>query len=69
MTLFQHFHLEATVVDMSVDWISRTLYIVEDRDGEGHIRSYEIDKDQQFEVIKRPHKIGNIVLDPYTRYN
>ena len=53
---------------MSIDWISRTVFLVENMDTEGYIRSYEMDKDEQSEVIKRSEKIGNIVLDPYTRY-
>lgn len=47
------FQLEGTVVDLAIDWISRTIFTVENTDSEGHIRSYEIDKDQQSQLVIR----------------
>ena len=65
--ILQLFQLEGTIGDLAIDWISRTLFLVENTDSEGHLRSYELDKGQQSKLMTRTGKMGNVVLDPYTR--
>ena len=65
---FQLFQLEGTATDLAIDWISRTIFFTENRDSEGTIKSYEIDRQKQNTVVLRSGKIiGNVILDAYTR--
>ncbi|XP_069131795.1 proto-oncogene tyrosine-protein kinase ROS-like isoform X3 [Argopecten irradians] len=55
-------------VDLSLDWISRTLFIVEvDRTrGTSTLGAYKLDQREYISLQERPQAIRAIVADPYT---
>ncbi|KAJ8314937.1 hypothetical protein KUTeg_007087 [Tegillarca granosa] len=59
--------LNRTGYDLSLDWISRTLFITEaDSSGQtGSIQAYQIDQRVQTELVTGRQTIRNIVADPY----
>ncbi|RUS81024.1 hypothetical protein EGW08_011229 [Elysia chlorotica] len=64
--------LNASGVDVTIDWISRTLYTVESlNNGASFIKQYYIDREVHrqlisTQLISRQAIIGSIVADPYT---
>ncbi|XP_025097919.1 proto-oncogene tyrosine-protein kinase ROS-like isoform X4 [Pomacea canaliculata] len=54
--------------DLSLDWISRVLYVVEKEPNEGNssIMGYYLDQDRYTTIITRNDSIGSVVSDPYT---
>ena len=61
--------LNGTGKDLSMDWISRTLYTVEEESmTKSRIMGYHIDQDTYEEILLRSKPVGSIVTDPYTRY-
>ncbi|XP_060072094.1 proto-oncogene tyrosine-protein kinase ROS-like [Ylistrum balloti] len=55
-------------LDLSLDWISRTLYIVEvdHTRNTSSLGAYKLDQGQYVSLQDRPQAIGAIVADPYT---
>lgn len=66
--IFQLIVLNGTGLDLTIDWISRTLYVVES-DGLNHSRimQYNIDTREYKMFLSRSAYIGSIVADPYNR--
>ena len=52
---------------MSLDWVSRTVYTVESNVSSAAIISYSLDEGKQYRIIERNSKLGDVVVDPYTR--
>ncbi|KAL4233201.1 hypothetical protein ACF0H5_007885 [Mactra antiquata] len=61
-------HLKGESHKMTLDWVSRTLYIAESNltSDSGTIISYNLDERKQHVIMKRQSKIADIVVDPYT---
>ncbi|KAK3578565.1 hypothetical protein CHS0354_025280 [Potamilus streckersoni] len=59
------FELDHTGRDVTVDWISRTLYILESNTTTSRILSYRLDQGRHSILLQRNSKFGNIVVDPY----
>ncbi|ESP04075.1 hypothetical protein LOTGIDRAFT_156686 [Lottia gigantea] len=60
--------LNNSVKDMTMDWVSRTLYIVEEGKGgeSDRIMGYHVDQQKYQLVINRNTTIGSVLSDPYT---
>lgn len=61
-------HLKGESHQMTVDWVSRTLYIAESNITSSAIVSYNLDEGERRIVMERQSRIMDIVVDPYTRY-
>ena len=62
--------MSGTGRDLSLDWISRTLYVVEKigEQGTSSIMGYHMDQELYTQVIGSQDKsIGAVISDPYTR--
>ncbi|KAK7463223.1 hypothetical protein BaRGS_00038208, partial [Batillaria attramentaria] len=58
-----------TGVDLTLDWISRTLYVVENDStphGGSSIMGYHMDQDVYRAIITTNKRIGSVISDPYT---
>ncbi|WAR07515.1 ROS1-like protein, partial [Mya arenaria] len=51
---------------MTLDWVSRSLYVTRSNQSHGAIFRYEMDKGIHSVVIERPAPIGKIAVDPFT---
>ncbi|XP_067675199.1 proto-oncogene tyrosine-protein kinase ROS-like isoform X2 [Haliotis asinina] len=58
--------LDGVGKDMSIDWISRTLYVVEKMGDLNRIMAYDIDKKMYREIMNRSVSVGSVLSDPYT---
>lgn len=68
--LFQLLDLDVSVTDMTIDWISRTVYIasVQKLNGTSIILSYQLDEGQQeVQVMRSGVEITSLVREPYSR--
>ena len=68
--LSQLVEMSGTGRDLSLDWISRTLYVVENSDerGASSIMGYHMDQALYTQVIgSKDRSIGAVISDPYTR--
>jgi hypothetical protein len=59
-------------VDLSLDWISRTLYMVTENGGEhttNSIMGYHMEQALYTQIVSRINiTIGSVISDPYARY-
>lgn len=67
LVLFQLIKLDGVGKDMSIDWISRTLYVVEEMGDLNRIMAFDIDKRMYREIMNRSVSVGSVLSDPYTR--
>ncbi|XP_064613642.1 proto-oncogene tyrosine-protein kinase ROS-like [Liolophura sinensis] len=58
--------LNGTGKDITVDWISRSLYISLQYTEESAIVSYDIERQELTRVISRPYPIGSVLADPFS---
>lgn len=68
MQIFQVVNLNGKGQDLTVDWISRTLYVVEIfSSGESSILQFNMDMGDYSILLTRNTSIGSIVANPYNR--
>lgn len=67
--LLQLVHLESEGHKMTLDWVSRTVYAVESNLSSAAVISYNLDEGEAYRIIERNVRIGDIVVDPYTRFD
>lgn len=65
---FQVVTLSGKGHDLTVDWISHTLYIVESASlGRSSITQFNIETKEYKVLLSRPAYINNILVDPFNR--